>query len=88
MCVVSMVMDHYTEKWATLDVPTYTYSAPSRVEFDELKKEVLEMKELLRKAKIYDVENNQADCEKEDKVALVKKIAEMVGVDLTDLLDK
>lgn len=57
----------------------------SREEFEALKKEVQEMKELLIKAKEYDRANNEPDCEMDEKVALLKKIAELVGVDLTEV---
>ena len=92
MCVVSMIGDHYREKWEP-QFPqnpgqiyqTLPYNPPSRYEFGELKKEVLEMKELLKRAKKYDEETGQKDCEMEDKVALLKKVAEMVGVSLDDI---
>lgn len=88
MCVVSMIGDHYNKKFNEQwpDVVTFpsTTSLPpiSREEFELLKADVAEMKELLKKAKIYDEENNQADCEMEEKLQLLRKIAEMVGVDL------
>lgn len=98
MCVVSMIGDHYNDKWRDLDLlknwpqpsTTQTYYPPqvSREEFDRLKAEVEEMKKLLIKAKIYDEENNEPNCEMEDKVALLKKVAEMVGVSLDDIFKK
>jgi len=57
----------------------------SKEEFEALKKEVEFMKQMLIKAKIYDEKNNEPNCEMEDKVALLKKIAELVGVDLTEV---
>lgn len=88
MCVVSMIGDHYSDKWKQ---PNYqqifsTFPEVSRHEFEALKKEVLEMKELLKKAVEYDKKNNEPACEIEEKVALLKKIAELVGVDLKDIL--
>ena len=53
-----------------------------------LRKEVQEMKELLIKAKLYDEATNQPHCEQEEKVALLKKIAELVGVDLSEVFGK
>lgn len=89
MCAVSMVGDLYKEKWQR-DLPNITriITTPevSRREFNALKKEVKEMKELLKKAKEYDAKTGQPDCEMEDKVEILKKIAEMVGVDLNDVL--
>lgn len=57
----------------------------SREEFDDLRKDVEEMKLLLQRAKEYDERNNEPHCEMEEKVALIKKVAELVGVDLGDV---
>lgn len=57
----------------------------TREEFEQLKKEVEEMKKILLRAAEYDKKNNEPHCEMEVKVALLKKIAEAVGVDLTDV---
>lgn len=57
----------------------------TREEFDALRSEVLEMKALLIRAKRYDEENGEKDCEIDDKVALLKKVAELVGVSLDDV---
>jgi len=91
MCVVSMIGDHYNEKWEPLTWSpkttwTFTTTGPTQQEFDDLKKEVLEMKELLKKAKIYDEENGEPDCEVEEKFDLIRKIAKLVDVDLEDVL--
>lgn len=56
--------------------------------FSALKKEVEDCKELLMRAKKYDVDNNEPDCEIEDKVALIKKVAELVGVNMNDVFGK
>lgn len=85
MCVVSMIGDHYTERWQPYQTVT-TWPAVTREEFDALRRDVLEMKELLRRAKRYDIDHGEPDCEIEDKVALLRKVAEAVGVDLEDLL--
>ena len=96
MCVVSMVGEHYTDKYkrtwpdfSQWQGHTWTIGPEvSKKEFDELKKDVLEMKELLKKAKEYDKKNGEPDCEIDDKVALLKKIAKMVGVSLEDIFGK
>lgn len=92
MCVVSMIGDHYNDKW---NQPPYqqiftstNLSNISRAEFDALKKEVEEMKQLLIKAKIYDEKNNEPNCEIEEKMETLRKIAELMGVDLNDVLKK
>lgn len=63
-----------------------TITGVSRQEFEALKKEVQELKELIKAAQKFDEATNQPHCEHEDKVALIKKIAELVGVDMTDVL--
>lgn len=94
MCVISMIGDHYNDKWDPFKkinpytIPTSDlerFLAPNRQEFEALKKEVEEMKKLLERALKYDIENNQPECEIEDKVALLKKVAELVGVSLEDV---
>ena len=44
-----------------------------------------DLKGLLKVAKKYDKDNNQPDCEKGDRVEIVKRVAELVGVELEDL---
>jgi hypothetical protein len=59
---------------------------PTKAEFDQLKKEVEEMKALLQKAIEYDKKNNEPDCQVEEKLATLKKVAELLGVSLDDIL--
>jgi len=86
MCTVSMIGDHFGEKFRR---PEYFWltnvTHPSQQEFDALKREVEEMKALLKRAKLYDEANGEPDCEMDEKVALLKRIAEVVGVDLTEV---
>jgi hypothetical protein len=87
-----MIGDHYNEKWQQkypniVDSTTNVFRSPvNREEFDELKRDVTEMKSLLKRAKIYDEEHGEPDCQMEEKIALLKKMAELVGVDLEDVL--
>lgn len=104
MCAVSMISDHYTNKFQQQNdylqqqllqqrlqqsglsgvagsFPSYI----SRQEFEELKKEVLEMKELLKHAVEYDKRTGQPDCHMDEKVVLLKKVADAVGVSLDDV---
>lgn len=60
----------------------------SREEFEELKKVVLEMKELLIKAKLYDEKNGEPDCESKEKIDLLKQIASIMGVNLEEIFKK
>jgi len=99
MCTVSMVGDFYGDKWGrkyddwfkqvptTTDIKITIPEPPpiSKEEFEALKKEVEDMKELLRRAKIYDEKNGEPHCEMEDKVAMLKKMAQLFGVDLSDI---
>lgn len=72
-----------------------TYVAPStgtsnitigvpQSEFDKLKREVEELKELLKAAKRIDELTGQADCENDEKMAVVRAVAKALGVDLDD----
>jgi len=92
MCVVSMVGDHFQDKWNQYPYNDLLNKAQlgniTRWEFEELKKEVKEMKDLLVKAKIYDTQHNEPDCEIEDKMKFLKECAKLVGIDLDDILNK
>lgn len=103
MCVVSMIGDHYRDKWAPILPGPASPMVPfapispfrgliepevSRQEFDDLKKEVLEMKALLKRAIKYDKDNHQAGCEIDDKMGFLRKVAAIVGVSLDDVLGK
>lgn len=100
MCVVSMVGEHYNDKWKPFkyhhwpaiepwpDSPKVPYPGArpiipvDRVEFDDLKKQVEEMIALMKRAKKYDEDNNEPDCEVDEKMDLLRKVAKLVGVDL------
>lgn len=99
MCVMSMIGDHYHDKWKDVPLKPYiNYPDPLingvsdaikiRQELNDLKKEVLEMKELLKKAIEYDKRNNEPHCEVEEKIETLKKVAELVGVSLDDVFKK
>jgi hypothetical protein len=57
----------------------------SQEEIAKLRKEMEELKLLLLAAKRYDEQMGEPDCEMDDKVALIKKIAKLVGVDMRDV---
>lgn len=93
MCTVSMVGDHYRDMWRPN--PWYSSVTPngldsyvfvSKREFDELKRQVDEMKALLTRAKEYDARTGQADCEMDEKVDVLRRVARLVGVDLDEVL--
>lgn len=92
MCVVSMIGDHYRDKWidrwpSIPSWPAHSTELPiSRAEFDELKRDVQELKELLKRAKEYDERNGEPDCEIDEKMNLLKQVAKLVGVNLDEIL--
>ena len=101
MCVVSMIGDHYRDKWDPpwdRTVPNIPYvpgrgtipwvipQPATQDEVDALRKEVQEMKELLKKAKQYDIDNGEPDCEIEDKMKFLRQVAKSVGIDLDDVI--
>ena len=54
----------------------------------ELRKEVQEMKELLKRAIKYDEDNNEPHCETKEKIEFLRKVAEAVGLNLDDVFGK
>lgn len=58
-----------------------------QAQIDELKKDMEEIKKVLLVAKKYDEDNNEPHCEMDEKVALLKKVAAFVGVDLSEIFD-
>ena len=57
-------------------------------ERDALKKDVEEIKSLLKKAKEYDERTNQPNCELEEKIEFLRKMADMVGVNMEEVFGK
>lgn len=97
MCVVSMIGDHYNDKWKDWPNGPSTPINPvnpvnffpayaTKEDIESLRKEVIEMKELLKKAIQYDIVNNQKACHNTDKLAFLQKVADFVGIDLKDVL--
>lgn len=60
----------------------------TREEFEALRKEVDLMKDLLIRAKKYDEANGEPDCEIDEKVELLKKVAALFGVSLDEVFGK
>lgn len=90
MCTVSMIGDHFSEKWKQPPYQQIFTNIPdvSRAEFEALKKEVEEMKALLKRAKEYDEKNNEPNCEIEEKMTMLRKFSDAVGIDLDDVIKK
>lgn len=93
MCTVSNIVDYgrttIPQRYPWIGDQTFAPippPSPTQAEFDALKREVESLKELLRAAKKYDDDTGQADCESDEKIAALRKIAELVGVSLDDVL--
>jgi len=99
MCIYSAIGDYAGRTWP--DRYPYIYPwvdpnpngirfppvpAPTQEQFDELKREVEALRKLLGAAKEYDAITHQPDCEMEEKIELIKRVADFVGVDLSDVL--
>jgi hypothetical protein len=91
MCAVSAVGDNYQ-----IDFPNRypNWAQPgniaqplnvTRLEFETLRLEVESLKTLLLAAKKFDEDTGQKDCEVDEKVAMIKKIAELVGVNMDEV---
>ena len=91
MCAVSFV----GTGWGQTAPQIYPWVVPnpiqiqdvSRGEVEALRQEVAELRKLLLAAKEFDRATGQPDCEMDEKVELIKRIAEVVGVDLDDIFD-
>ena len=97
MCVMSMVMDHYGDKWTQPPyqpipsapvVPPIIWPYPLREAPDVVQKpfkpltqeEIDEFRKLLERARQYDKDNNEPDCETDEKKKKIKAIAEANGL--------
>lgn len=58
-----------------------------KLQFEELKAEMVQIKKILEEVKKYDDKFGEPHCEMEEKVALLKKIAEYVGVDISKVFE-
>lgn len=96
MCVVSAIFDdwnrgvpgRFPDTFPSTGTGTSGIIYPdevSREEFDALRKEVEELKILVLAAKRFDESTDQPDCEMDEKIALLRQIAEMVGVDVDEV---
>lgn len=98
MCVVSNIGDQwgrdFPERWPNVPVvpttgtgTTVTINNPeiTKEDFEALRKEVQELKKLLLAAKAYDEATGQPDCEMDEKVELIRRVAELVGVDVDEV---
>lgn len=83
MCVVSMVMQHKYEEWQRLlePIPTPVFIPhPVIVPRQITPEEIDEFRRLLERARQYDRDNNEPDCETEEKRRQLKDLAKKLGV--------
>lgn len=95
MCVVSMIFDHYHDKWSQRPPAQpypwpFPYSVPDSMKPLPLQpaitpEEIEEFRKLLARAREYDKRNNEPDCELEEKRKKVKELAEALGVKINFL---
>jgi hypothetical protein len=84
MCTVSMIYDHYWDKWSQ---PTFPWGStgsnalpPSPPTITP--EQVTEFLLLLERARKYDKEHNEPNCELREKRERVQKLAEELGVEI------
>lgn len=69
-------------------LPSCPLPEVSREEFDRLRREMEELRRLLKAAKRFDEQTGQPHCELDEKVDMVKRVAKMVGVDMQDVFEQ
>jgi hypothetical protein len=95
MCVVSMVMDHYWEKWQPFtrnpdpqEIPggpqKTIYPEPQAITADKIN----EFRRLLARAREYDRKHNEPECELEEKKAKIRDLAQSLGIDVSFIDEK
>lgn len=83
MCAASMIYDHYRDKWNDLYRRSQEPTAPIPDPVPAITpEEIAEFRKLLERARKYDRENNEPDCELEEKREKLRKLAEELGVDI------
>lgn len=82
-----MIIDHYKDRWGQpyrplvpWTIPPQQFPLPPNI---PTQKEVDEFHELLRKAREYDKNNNQPDCEMESKKKQLLELAEQLGIKIS-----
>lgn len=89
MCVVSAVGDYYRKETYSNQFPNWGGAVPATYvtaeEFAKLKQSVEEIKTLLLAAKKYDEAMGEPECHMDEKVALIKKLAEIVMVNMDEV---
>ena len=84
MCAVSYVGDYFRDTWPKKN-NGWEYvevNGPTRYEFNKLKEEVEALRDLVESAKKYDEVLGEPDCEIDDKVERIRKVAKHFGVEI------
>lgn len=85
MCVVSMIMDHYDDKWnkKIQEPKTIKYEPGDGINIPAItKEEIEEFRTLLERAREYDKRNNEPNCELESKKKKILDLAKELGVEI------
>lgn len=82
MCVVSMIMDYYHDKWQPLVPQPYPVPYPFPVPSPITPEEIEEFRKLLERAREYDKRNNEPDCELDEKKRKIRELAKALGVEI------
>lgn len=87
MCVRSMIMDHYDDKWnKKIQEPKTIKYEPGEINIPYItKEEVEEFRTLLERAREYDKRNNEPNCELESKKKKILDLAKELGVEINFL---
>ncbi len=96
MCVYSFVMDHYSQKWGEIipQVPVSPVTPPIFPVYPTIpvspqpqitSAELEEFRDLLEKARKYDRERGEPDCELDEKKQKLKDLAKQLGVEINFL---
>lgn len=88
MCVVSMIMDHYGDRWGQ---PPYRFpqiGTGTVIVLPPTVEEITEFRRLLDRAREYDRKHNEPDCEMEEKRAKVKALADELGIQIDFINDE
>lgn len=81
MCVSSMIMNHFFDKWSQPPYQPLDLQAPYSTQKPITWDEINEFESLLKKARAYDQQTNQVDCENEEKRQQLKSLARKLGMD-------
>jgi len=81
-----MIVDHHNEKWGQKwddwEVTKYQTQSPTIS-----KEEIEEFLALVKKARKYDREHHEHDCESKSKKEVLESLMRKMGVNLTDVME-